>query len=440
MATNLLRSTVHRLLLILFFNPSANAESVDLHTILSEVSANSPTIVKSKAFYDEMSWKKVETFQGFLPSLTGAVNYVTNKRYMLFDANLGPNAVTIAQIIPTTLYSLTATLPLFDGFASTHRYLAGKKIELSAKHDYEWTQFQISRQVTLQFYKTLAAEALKTVAEQNLKTLQDHLKDVQALKKAGVSTTYDVLRVDVQISEAQSEIINTIDNYELAKAKLGEVLGKDSELRELSGKLPVINTVTSEQINSLAFKDRKDLMALEEKVASLQDLNSAAGRHWVPKISAYGQYQYYNNKNDSFTDDNAFREAYQVGLNLTWNIFDGMGSAARSHQASSQALQLEKTLQITKLKTAQELEFWKRKFKYFSTVYRSKLADIGKSQEAIRYAREGRRAGTRPNSELLDTELDLFRSKAGLVNAQIGTVEALINLELASGQQLYDFN
>lgn len=417
---------------------TAEAQSVDLQTMLNEAGQSSPAIIKSQAAYDEASWKKVESYQGYLPSLTGSLNYLTSRRYLLTDISLGGIPTSIPQIIPTTIYTLAATVPLFDGFASTNRLLASKKAENSARYDLEWTQFQSSRQVALQFYKALAAQQLKEVSEQNLKSLNDHLRDIQALKKAGVSTSYDVLRVDVQVSEAKAEVLNTSDSYELSKFKLGELLGKDQETRELSGQLPNLSQHALAPLKTLQVTERADILALKEKSDSLRDLDAASGRYWVPKISAYGQYQYYNNRNDKFSDDAAFREAYQVGLNLTWNLFD-IAAIAKSHQSSAQALQLDKNLQIARLKAAQDLEYWKRKFNYFKTVSASRVVDIEKSTEAIRLAKEGRRAGTRTTTELLDTELDLFRSRAGLVNAQIGAIEALINLELATGRQLYDF-
>ena len=175
--------------LLLLASQFSYAESVTLQTVLNETLKQSPTIQKSEAAYDEASWKKTETYQGFLPSLTGAVNYVTNKRYMLVDIKLGNTPVAIEQVIPTTLYSLTASVPLFDGFTGTNRYWAGQKNEQAAQHDLQWSQFQTARLVTLQFYKSLASQLLKEVSEQNLKTLHDHLKDVQALKKAGAAIT-----------------------------------------------------------------------------------------------------------------------------------------------------------------------------------------------------------------------------------------------------------
>jgi outer membrane protein TolC len=48
--------------------------------------------------------------------------------------------------------------------------------------------------------------------------------------------------------------------------------------------------------------------------------------------------------------------------------------------------------------------------------------------------------GTRTLSDVLDAELDLFRSEAGQVNSQIGAIEAVLNLEMATGRSIYSFN
>jgi hypothetical protein len=74
-----------------------------------------------------------------------------------------------------------------------------------------------------------------------VKTLEDHLNDVRLLKKNGMGTNYDVLRVEVQSSEAKSELLNSDDNVSIALLRLGEELGKESENRSVKGKLPVLD-------------------------------------------------------------------------------------------------------------------------------------------------------------------------------------------------------
>lgn len=430
-----------RLLLVaLCISNSAYAETVGIQKIISEVSSQSLQLQKTEAAYQEASWKQTESLQGFLPSLSGAVNYNANKRFMLVDVNLGGSPTSMAQVIPTTMYSLNATLPLFDGFSSTNRMMSARHAKKSAEYELDWARFSVERMTILQFYKAIAAQSLKEVADQNLKSLSDHLKDTLALKKAGVSTNYDVLRVQVQASEAESEILNAQNNLDLAKMKLAEMLGKDHEDRELKGQLPEISLEAVKKAASLKAENRKDLLALRERKIAADFMDDSTGSYLLPKIAAFAQYQYYNNINDSFNDTDKFREAYLVGLNLTWNLFDGMGSIARSKESTAQYTQIQKNLQMTEIKARQELDFWKKKLNYFITVYQARREDIARSTEAVRLSKEGRRAGSLTNTEQLDAEVDLARVRANQVNAQIGALEALVNLELATGQQLFSFN
>ncbi len=429
-----------KILLALLVSASAYSETVSVQDVIRETQSDSLQIQKAEAAYHEVRWKKTETYAGFLPSLTGELSYITEQHYMFVTMPFGASEVTVPQIMPSTLYTLKAAWPIFDGFASTNRYLAGSSYEESAKNAYEWTQFATTRQAILQFYNVLAADVLKEVAQQNLKTLTDHLKDIRAYRRAGVSTQYDVLRVEVQVSEAQTEILNAQDNLDLSLMKLAETLGHQNETRKPIGELPVLDAHLIQNLNKDVVDSRQDLQALKEKSQGAQYMESSANRYWAPHINLFGQYQKYNNRNYRFDDESSFRDAYQVGVNLTWNLFDGMASTSRSGQAEQQAIQIDKEYRLAQIKAQNDFELWRRKYLYYCSVYQSRVQDVSRSEEAVRLARVGRRAGTRTNTELLDAETDLFRSKAGRVKAQIGAIEALINLELSSGKKLYDFN
>ncbi len=420
---------------------TAKSEEVTLPTAIHDSLQGSLVIQKAESSLEESRWKRTGAYSGFLPNISGGASYLLDKKYMLLPVTLGGVASSIPQIVPTSIYSLQASIPLFDGFSNVERLKSGNSLVRSAEYELGWVKFSTIRQTALQFYKALAAVLLKEVTSENLKNLQDHLKDVEALKKVGVSTQYDLLRVEVQVSEAESEILNSDDQIALAKMKLAEILGKEIELRTPSGVLPVFEASLVDSLNGVSSPEsgRGDLLAMSERVNSFSQMDSAVSRYWVPRISLVGQYQYYNNINSKILDSSSFSSAYQVGLNLSWNIFDGLNSTAHAGESSQQAIQLEKTMQIARLKASTEFESWKRKFLYFCKVYRSRLNDQSRSAEAVRLAKEGRRAGARTSSELLDAELDLFRARAGIVNAQIGMIESLIQLELSTGKTLVNW-
>ncbi len=417
------------------------AKDLSLATAVEEAFASSPRIQKAHSFYSEASWKRVESYSGFLPTLNASANYLTNKKYVFLDIALppSPNTISIPQVVPTSSLLITAQLPIFDGLANLDRVDAARYFEKSAEADLDWTKFQVETDITLQFYKALGAKLLKEVAEQNVTALDDHLKDVNLFKRAGLSTKVDVLRVDVQVSEAKSELLNSIDNMETARNRLAEILGHEIETREIKGQLPVLRPEFIKNVSLVSSTTRKDIQSLTEKEEAFDYLESASGKYWVPKLSVFGQYQYYNNRSDSISNFDEYRDSYLVGLSLSWNIFDGLVSYSRSKESVEEKYQADKNKQMSWLKAKQDFEYWKRKYVYFCSVYSSRLNEVEKASESVRLAREGRKVGSQTNTDLLDTESELFRSKAGVVNAQIGAVEAMINLELATGQRIYRF-
>jgi outer membrane protein TolC len=416
------------------------AQELTVQQAISESAAHSPRLQKAKSAQEEVAWKKTEALNTFLPSVQASANYLFDKKYVFTDITLGGAPASVPGVVPTTNFAVTATYPLFEGMAGVRRYSSARSFSSAAQKEYDWAEFQLSREVILQFYRTLAAKELLQVAEQNLKTLQDHLRDVNLFKKAGISTNYDVLRVEVQVSEAESEVLNATDNLAVARLKLAEVMGLDKDERVLSGAWPAFNAKNTKDLQKESLSSRPDLQALELRTEGSQSLSKAAGSYWVPRLSVFGQYQYYNNRNDKYDDWDNFRNAYQVGLSMTWNLFDGMTSIARDHQAFEQAVQTEKTLVQARLKAQQDLEFWKRKYLYYGTVFKARQNDVVKAEESVRLARQGKKVGTRTDTDLLDAEAELFRARALMVNAQMGSLESLVNLELTTGRKYLNFN
>jgi outer membrane protein TolC len=425
-----------------FIPPTAQAQQLTLTQAIEEATSQSPELQRAESMTSSAHWKKIESYGAFLPTLGLSADYLFAKKYALLDVSFpgSANAVSIPQVIPTSYVALNAQIPIYNGSAANNRYKAASKFEKSADNEYHWARFKLERRVSLEFYRSIAAQILKEVAQQNVKALEDHLKDVNQFRRAGVSTNYDVLRVDVQVSESRSELMNAVDNVDVSRSRLAELLGRDDDTRQLSGELPVLKPELLSKVELTDLTARQDLTALGDRTEALADLHNASKAYLLPQIGLIGQYQYYNNRNDHALDTQAYRDAYNVGIMLNWNIFDGLVSISKEHQASEDRYQSERTMRLTVLKAKQDLSMWKRKYLYYCSVYQSRQGDIGKAKESVRLAKEGRRAGTRTNTDLLDAEAELYRAQAGSVNAQVGAVEALMNLELTTGQKLYQFN
>jgi outer membrane protein TolC len=125
-----------------------------------------------------------------------------------------------------------------------------------------------------------------------------------------------------------------------------------------------------------------------------------------------------------------------VGVFVKWDLFDGGASFSKAREADARRVQAEAAQMVGNENSVVDLETWKRRYDYGFQLYRTALEDIRKSQESVRMAREGSRQGVRTVSEQLDAQLDLFRARANEVNAQLMAAQALLQLELATGQPL----
>jgi outer membrane protein TolC len=426
--------------LLFLTSAAAQAASFPLSQAVSEAEKQSPELQRTNSQLEELKWKRTESLSGFLPTVTASGSYLLAKRYAFFDVSFGGPVTSVPEVVPTATYGLSGRLPLFDGFQNVARYKAASELVQAGSLGLDWARFSLDQQVALLYFRALGAKKLQDVAAANLDSLEDHLKDAQAFKKAGVSTNFDVLRVEVQVSEARSAVIDAADSVAVARQNLAEALGKTNEDRDLMGDLPVLKPEAISGVNGMnPSDDRKDLLSLRARADAADKLESAAGSYLVPKIFLFGDYARYNNRDNSVWSNSAFRDSYDVGLGLSWNLFDGMTSIARSKESIEQKVQAEKTLDIAQLHAVRDLELWKRKYIYFCQVYTSRESDVLKAREAVRLARAGRRVGARTNTDLLDAESDLLRSQAGLVNSQLGAIEALVNVELATGRRLYNF-
>ena len=423
--------------LLIFVCPFAQAISkLSLDDALREAEANSPGYQAMRAALDSAKWKKIEGLSNFLPSVTAQAIRVLDYKYQNFDIVSATGTTTLPAIQPLTAASLNVYFPIFDGLANLRRYRLGVDNESAADSDLKWSQFQLAQQVKLRFYSALAAVKLSEVAKQNVKTLEDHLQKTQVQKRGGVSTQFDVLRIEVQLSDARADEIQNNDNVEISKKYLLEILNLETDDRELVGELPAPVVGMVQGLKVPKPDSRADVQAMLSRDHANLEVSKIAELYWVPKIGLSYQYSFYNNRDNSVFDAQPYRNAWQLGLTLTWNIFDGMVSIAKNREAKADAFKSQKLVKQSLIHIPVEFENWKRKFETASVNYKAKVLNVSRAQESVRLAQEGYRAGTRTNGEVLDAELDLFRSRAGVVSTQLNAEEALINLESVVGRKI----
>ena len=407
-----------------------------LRDAISSGIQNSPSLLKAEAKRSEGKWKGVEGFSVFLPILTLSGSHFFEKKYQLLDVPFGGRVQEIPQIFPSSSLTLDAKLLLFDGFQNIALFNAAQNFKDGTDASYQWTLFQAARDISIAYAKVVASKQLEEVGRQNLKTLENHLEQINRLKSGGLATHYDVLRVESQLSEAQADLLQAEDNTLIAQENLGRMMGLPDavDVTESNLEVPSSSLVKDIQFNRNANK-RQDLAALEKQVEASDALQTSYSRFWVPKIYLGAQISKYNNLTDPLSDWDRYRSSWNVGFLLNWEIFNPR-VFAQSRQEWYKSVQTQKTLVEANLQAPLEFAFWKKRYLYSATLYHAKKIDADRATETVRLAQAGFKAGVRTTTEVLDAELELFRARAGIVNTQVNCLEAKEKLELSLGETL----
>ncbi len=202
------------------------------------------------------------------------------------------------------------------------------------------------------FSACLEAQKAQAMLETTAKAVMDareHLRLAKVRTEAGMGLKSDELRAGTFLAEMEQQEITAKNNVVLAGMRLNLVTGGSAgETVRISEKIsPPPLEFNDGEVLTLALKNRKDLqeMAKETEKAGLgvKMANSA----FLPTLYASATYEM-NDRNTPFSRDN---DAWIVGANLRWELFDGMRrwaerSRARALQNAAQEYLVQQKKEI----------------------------------------------------------------------------------------------
>lgn len=415
---------------------SAETQTLGLRQAIAEAMEKNPQLRQTEAAVMEASWKPLEALSGNLPQIQFTASHLFDVKFQTLDFSVAGQSSVFPLVQPETQANFDISWRVFDGFKGINNYRAAKLYSEASQYNLASTKFVLEEEVRYKFFNALGTQALQAVAEQNVVTLKDHLTKTQEILRRGSATKFDLLRVEVQLEEAQSEKLAADDAAAVARKALSVAMGMEQDdARTLTGELPAPDEKLIEDPFTNEFSARSDIAAAQRRADAASLQHSASIGSWIPSVTFAAEKTFYNNVTTDIYSQ--YRDAYFFAVNVTWNVFDGGASLSRFKQTAYQAEQAQAALDAIRLSAPEDLETWKRRFYYNVELYRAKRRAVETAQESVRLANLGYGAGTRTSTDVLDAELDLFRAKAGVVRAQLNGIEAAGRLEVALGKKIF---
>lgn len=121
--------------------------------------------------------------------------------------------------------SVTATLPIYTGGKIRGTVRQAKANYMAVVEGKQKAYNDMRATVTTGYCDLLQAGNMQQLGRESVQRLEDHLKNVKAQYDVGVVAKADVLRSQVELSNAQQSLIQAENAYQVAEANLNRIVG-----------------------------------------------------------------------------------------------------------------------------------------------------------------------------------------------------------------------
>ena len=313
---------------------------LSLSEALSMACENNYTIKAARSKVDQAEARIVQSRQSYLPKVTlsetlmvtndpGAALVFKLQQKSLLNSDFEAYKMTHPDVINDFNTSIQVMQPVYNADAAIGRQLAvtsKKAQELMTVRTGE----SVGLQVTRVYYGLILAKKNIDAVEQSIRTMQSHSSEAARGYSAGLLPKSDKLSTDVRLSELLEQKMMLLDEIKNATDALKVMLRLDSGVTLVPTGDLVIDTLLPAESDKAVSENRADLKALEtwRHVAILQEDMIRASKR--PRLNAFLQTNLHSN--------NIFSggSSWALGMNIQWNIYDGMATSGRIQEAKAQ--------------------------------------------------------------------------------------------------------
>jgi outer membrane protein TolC len=375
-------------------------------------------------------------------SLNLGASYTRLSEIPPFAITFPPFITTPILISPTVLdnYNLKLSLqqPLFTGFKLQSSYDAAKLNAAAANMDYTQAEQDLFLNIKNAYWNLFKVVQMQKVIEDEIQTVKAHLADVQNFYNQGLATQNDVLKIKVQLSQAELQKIDANNNIKLAMLNLNNVLSLPLDTKiKLADTVSVSETeIENRSLDDLvteAFKNRPELKAISLRIDASQKGITAAKGDWYPQLFVAGEYDYAKPNQRLIPAENKFYGTWNVSLGLSYSLWNWGATSDKTEQAEANFEQAKDNSKLLKdVITLEVNQSYLNLLKSKQKILVSKET-VKQEEENYRITDDRFKQGLTLNSELLDAEVALTEAKTDYVQSLVDYELSVAKMDRALG-------
>lgn len=332
----------------------------------------------------------------------------------------------------TNNYTMRATVqqPLFTGNRiSGSGDIADASLE-ATKQDFAKDKADLIYNIKMSYWNLHRANEFQKFVDANVEQIKAHAADAENMMKQGLLTNNELLKVQVQLSDALVRQIDAKNNVQLAMIGLNNILGLPLNTQiELASVLDPSAAVPApvDALVKKAVDQRPEVLGMNARVKMSESGLSVARSGWYPQVFLVGNYNYLRPNSRIFPTVDQFKGTWDLTLSLSYDLWTWNTTTSQTTQAEAQLSQTEQAL--SQLKDGVSLEVTQVALALSQAKERAAVAKQGveQAEENYRVTNERYKKGLNVNSDLLDAE-------TALLQARLNYTQSLIDYELAGAR------
>lgn len=403
---------------VVVFAPAFSQEivSISKNDVLNKVTNQN---LQSKLSNQEIKIAEAEVLSArasYLPNISASYTAMgTNNPLMAFGSKLNQANVVMDDFNPVNLnnpsnimnYATKIELqqPIINRDAVYQKKAGLVKIEslkIKKERTIEYLKYEVSKaymQLQLAYKAVEVLEGAKVTTLANKKTIDNYFKN-------GMVQKSDVLYIDIRVAEIENQIKYAKSNIQNASDYIYFLMDEESNNKILKPSDFLSHPKKEEEVIPKINTSRSDIKAYKKsmEVYDLMIKSSKAKR--LPRLNAFGSFEIYDNKPYQF-DANG----YLVGIQLSWNIFDGLKSKSEQTKLKADLDKLKTEVQQYEKQSQLELNKMYRQVNDANNKVSLSQLSWEQSKEAYRIKKNRFDQGLEKPSDVLNAETQMAQKE-----------------------------
>jgi outer membrane protein len=436
------------LIAVLLFTTLAKGQTVTRLTLDEAIAIgkeHSRTLKASTARAEGASARADEASAGLLPSIKLDGSYRRLSDVPPF-AVMVPGLMKVPYVISPTYqnsYALHAGVqqPIFTGFKLASNARAAELLAKAADLDRINDESDLVLAITVAYWTLHQTTETNRYVDENVTRLEMYEKDTQNLLKAGLATRNDLLKIQVQSSNAKLTQIDAVNDRQVAMMNLNNLIGQPLEAEVEPVSLPQVDSADvlgpvarTAELQMRAWQFRPDLQAMQARIQASEATVRAAKGNWWPQIFFTGNY-YYSRPNPRYMPTlDEWKDTWDFGVSIQLDIWNWGATSAQVEQARAGMMANQFMYEQMKENVSFEVtryDLAKRRAK--DKVNVAALA-ISQAEENARTTQDKYHSGLATSTDVLDASVALLQARTNYTGALVEFEVARARLVRASGE------